>query len=219
MNKILKILIIMRFAIVFSFLVLSILFYTNVNAQIYKAYKRLSKPEKHWVLTHPFAAKRTYNISGIVSEEVKKHIKDPELDGDAIGGMVDAFKHTLWMALCSQSVGKKKALSLGFAHEEGNKLEFLGGGGSKYIIQDSVLSRMDILNNEVGALLGEKFKHVDRDSLVLIVKKNVVDGNCYKVKKNNKKRCLDVDGNVIDEQKYQGCWVVPKVIVKSDFKL
>ena len=203
----------------FVLLMLTAFFYiADVKAQTYKdAFKKLSEPEKRWVLTHPFAAKNTYNISKTVSDEVEKRRKnDKDLDGDIVGGSLDAFKHTLWMALCSQKVGRHRALSLGRAHEAGNRWEFdTAAAVNKNVQQDSVMSRMDMLNNEVGAALGKEYKDVPYDEMVEIVKQNVLEGNCYKIKKKGKK-FLDSLGNVIDEKQYKCVWNIPKVIIKSN---
>ena len=200
-----------------SILSAALFFLKDVNAQVYKAYKKLSSPEKSWVLRHPVAASKTYKIRDIVEAQVSKCNKNEELDGDGIGGQLDAFKHTLWMALCSQKIGREKAVALGKAHEDGNRLQF-ENGGSRYVVQDSVLSRMDMLNNEVGAALGEKYPTASLDEIVEIVMQNVLAGKCYKTKKNQKRRYLDKDGNIIDEKKYAGIWNIPKVIVPSDYK-
>lgn len=198
------------------FLVLAAVSFSKVDAQIYKAYKKLSVPEKRWVLFHPLAAKKTYNVSSIVNAEVIKCTKNKDFDGDGTGGSLDAFKHTLWMALCSQKIGARKAILLGKAHEAGNRLQFEACGGKKLIDQDSVLSRMDMLNNEIGAALGEKHNKASYDEIVEIVKKNVLEGNCYKIKKDSKRHFLDINGDIIDPKKYIGVWNVPKVIIKSN---
>lgn len=207
---------------VIAFLVLSVLtaafFLKDVNAQVYKAYKKLSDPEKRWVLRHPIAAFKTYKIRDIVEVQVSKCRKNKELDGDGIGGQLDAFKHTLWMALCSQKIGAKKALLLGKAHEEGNRIDFEQHGTQNHVTQDSILSRMDMLNNEIGAALGEKYPKITIEAMVDTIKAAVLDGKCYKTKKDSKRRYLDKDGNIIDTKKYYGNWYIPKVIVPSDYK-
>ena len=206
---------ILSFAVLLS---AAALYVADAKAQTYKkAFQELSEPEKRWVFRHPFAAKNTYKISSTVRDEVEKRRKnDKDLDGDAIGGSLDAFKHTLWMALCSQKVGRVRALSLGRAHEDGNRLEFeAAAAANKVSGQDSVMSRMDLLNNEVGALLGEQYPKASFDEMAEIVKRNVLEGNCYKIKKINKK-FVDKDGNVINAKKYIGVWGIPKVLVRSD---
>lgn len=204
-----------------AFFVLSVLtaafFLKDVNAQVYKAYQRLSEPEKRWVLLHPVAASKTYKLRDTVEIEVSKCRKNKELDGDGVGGQLDAFKHTLWMALCSQKIGRKKAVSLGKAHEDGNRAEF-EKYGKKRGDQDSVLSLMDMLNNEIGAALGEKYPKISLAEMVDTVKAAVLNGQCYKTKKNSSRRYLDKDGNIIDTKKYTDVWNVPKIIVKSDYK-
>lgn len=206
---------------VFAFFVLTVFtaafFLKDVNAQVYKAYQKLSEPEKRWVRRHPVAAFKTHKLRDVVEAQVSKCNKNKELDGDGIGGQLDAFKHTLWMALCSQKIGAKKALLLGKAHEEGNRIDFEKNGATKHVVQDSILSRMDMLNNEIGVALGEKYPKISLDAMVDTVKTAVLNGKCYKTKKDSKRRYLDKDGNIIDTKKYAGNWYIPKVIVPSDY--
>jgi hypothetical protein len=62
------------------------------------SYNKLSVPEQKWVKRHPWAAFITHKIADTVKAEAQRRLKDTDLDGDINGGMVDAFKHTLWMA-------------------------------------------------------------------------------------------------------------------------
>jgi hypothetical protein len=62
------------------------------------SFNKLSRPEKWWVVLHPFVAKKAYKIS-LEARSISKEIeKDTLLDQDADGGQVDAFRHSYWMA-------------------------------------------------------------------------------------------------------------------------
>ncbi len=190
--------------------------FNAVDAQIWSAYKKLSKPERQWVRRHPLAAKKAFPISKTVSKEAVNRLKDTDLDGDGNGGMVDAFRHTLWMSLNSQKFGKRKAILLGIAHEKGNRLDFEAHRLEDGDLPDSVMCEMDLRNNEIGANLGIKYKDKSFDEMVNIVKNEVIAGNCWKVKKDAQKNYLDINGNIIDRKKYQGNWNIPKVLIKSN---
>ncbi|MBR4266246.1 MAG: hypothetical protein IKQ46_09350 [Bacteroidales bacterium] len=190
--------------------------FDTVNAQKRAAYKKLSKPERQWVRRHPFAALKAFPISKTVSKEANQRLTDPDLDGDGNGGMVDAFRHTLWMSLNSQAFGKRKAILLGIAHEKSNRLDFEAHRLEDGDIPDSVMCEMDLRNNEIGASLGRKYKNYSYDEMVKLVKSEVIAGNCWKVKKDSQKKYLDTNGEVIDRKKYQGNWHVPKVLIKSN---
>ncbi len=62
-------------------------------------FKKLSDPEKYWVVTHPFIAKRTLGISILAVTVSEKIQKENILDQEINGGKLDAFRHAYWMAL------------------------------------------------------------------------------------------------------------------------
>jgi hypothetical protein len=55
------------------------------------------------------------------------------------------------MACVTRTIGSKKALKLGRAHEKGNKLQFKKHQLEDKILPDSVSTVMDLHNNEQGA--------------------------------------------------------------------
>ncbi|MFN8165883.1 MAG: hypothetical protein U0X76_06870 [Bacteroidia bacterium] len=127
----------------------------------------LSGAERWWVITHPFVAKRALKVSMIALSESRKLEKDTVLDRDPAGGRVDAFRHALWMALLVREMKASKALALGRAHEKGNykrwkkqKKEIEEG-----MVSDSVMSAMDLLNNQTGVELGLSNLHADSTEL------------------------------------------------------
>ncbi|MBQ1697314.1 MAG: hypothetical protein II075_05485 [Bacteroidales bacterium] len=202
------------------FVAITIAFVTFTNSEAYaqflESYKKLSIPEQQWVKRHPLAAFRTHKIADTVKTKCQVIIKDSAFDGDLNGGMVDAFKHTLWMALTAQKIGYDKALLLGQAHEDGNYLEYVADPTRKKTPQDSIASRMDMLNNQVGAKIGEDNPKATFDQLVAIVRQSVIDGKCWKIRKKDKNTYLDADGKVIAIHNYDNRWAIPKVLIKSN---
>lgn len=190
--------------------------HTEAYAQFMESYHELSKPEQKWVKRHPWAAFRTHAIPDTVKAEAKRRLKDKELDGDLEGGMVDAFKHTLWMALTAQKIGFEKAILLGQAHEDGNRLEFESDPTRKKTPQDSIASRMDMLNNIVGARIGVDNPDASFNTLADIVQRYVIEGKCWKISKKGKNTYLDADGNPINIHAYDNIWAIPKILITSN---
>lgn len=190
--------------------------HTEAYAQFMESYKKLSVPEQKWVKWHPWAAFITHKIADSVKAEAQRRLKDADFDGDLNGGMVDAFKHTLWMALTAQKIGYDKAIKLGQAHEDGNYLEYKADPTRKKTPQDSIASRMDMLNNIVGASIGANNPDATYDSIVAIVRRHVIEGKCWKIRKKNKNTYLDADGKPINIHAYDNHWVIPKVLIPSN---
>lgn len=186
---------------------------------IVTAYKNLSKPEKSWVKHHLIAAVRVRSLSQYAAAKSRELIDDKYFDGDQNGGMIDAFRHTFWMALVSQKIGSRKALLLGKAHEAGNRLQFFEGSLEDGSRPDSISCEMDLLNNQKGVLIGQACKHDSRDKIMSVAKTAVLKGECYKIKKDSSGNFLDYDGNIIDIKLVNDNWFAPKILVKSDFNL
>ena len=190
--------------------------HSEAYAQFMVSYNKLSVPEQKWVRRHPWAAFITHKIADTVKAEAQRRLKDTDLDGDINGGMVDAFKHTLWMALTAQKIGYDKALKLGQAHEDGNYLEYVADPTRKKTPQDSIASRMDMLNNIVGARIGADNPDATFNAIVAIVRRHVLEGKCWKIRKKDKKTYLDADGKTINIHAYDNVWAIPKVLIPSN---
>ncbi|MEA3451230.1 MAG: hypothetical protein U9Q83_04935 [Bacteroidota bacterium] len=170
-----------------------------------------------WLVTHPFIAKKTLDISKHARNIADEYIADTELDGDNNGGMVDAFRHCLWMAMLVQEIKPKAAKKLGNAHEKGNYKDF-----KKKILEEDSLPdykscEMDLKNNSVGLELGKEFLGSDLETLIQLVKKKVTSGVCWKIRKNSMGRFLDENANIIPPKDWIGKWITPKILVPSDF--
>ncbi len=172
-----------------------------------------------WVATHPFITKKTLKISNEVREISNSYIKSDELDGDYNGGMVDAFRHTLWMASLVQEISPKAAYKLGVAHEKGNKKDFEKKILEEGKLPDSVSCEMDLRNNNVGIEIGQKFYGENKDSLINIVKNAVKKGQCWKIKKDVFGNFVDDNNNLIPDADWKGKWLTSKVLVPSNYPL
>ena len=179
--------------------------------------KNLHKPEFWWLVSHPFIAKKTWQISKQARDIANSHINDVELDGDYNGGMVDAFRHTLWMSLLVQEIKPKAAYKLGVAHEKGNKIDFKKKILEENKLPDSTSCEMDLRNNNIGIDIGEEYYGENTNNLILIVKNAVKSGRCWKIKKDSLGYFLDEEGYSIPENEWVGKWKTPKILVPSDF--
>lgn len=170
-----------------------------------------------WLITHPFIAKKTLDISKQARNITNEFIEDTELDGDDNGGMVDALRHCLWMAMLVQEIKPKAAIKLGNAHEKGNYKDFKKKILEEDSLPDYISCKMDLKNNLVGIELGNEYLGSDLDTIIQMVKKAVINGDCWKIRKNSMGRFLDENGSVIPQKDWLGKWITPKILVPSDF--
>jgi len=189
----------------------------TIAQNIFQRISNLKYPEKIWVLKHPFITPKTMKLSSLASKIASDAIEDKDMDGDYSGGQVDAFRHTLWMALLAQKINPKKAYQLGVAHEKGNKVDFKKKKLEEGLLPDSVSCEMDLRNYNVGIEIGKKYKTASVEEMKIIVKYAVIDGQCWKIKKDKDRTFLDENGNIIPEEEWKGKWINPKVLVKSNY--
>ncbi len=178
--------------------------------------KNIHCPEKIWILTHPFIAKKAWGISKEARMLANGAINDTDLDGDYNGGQVDAYRHTLWMAMLTQKIKAKKAKKLGIAHEKGNKIDFDKKKLEEGKLPDSVACEMDLRNNKVGIEIGKENKDISIDELQKIVKQAVLVGKCWKINKNSEGQFLDKNNELIAEEDWLGKWISPKILIPSN---
>jgi len=187
------------------------------KAQTYLEIFRNTKfPEKWWFISHPLVAPKAIKITRLARSIANDKITDPDLDGDYAGGQVDAFRHALWMALLTKEIGKKKALSLGVAHEKSNKIEYKRSNLEEGIIPDLISTEMDLYNNERGAAIGEQAKFLTTEQIVELVKLAVLDGRLKKIRKNKKGEFLNDNGELIPETEWKGKWENTKVLIQTN---
>lgn len=176
----------------------------------------LKRYELLWVVTHPFVAHKAYKVSLEARAIANSYIKSDELDGDYNGGMVDAFRHTFWMASLVQVMRPIAAYKLGLAHEKGNKLDYDKKRLEEGSLPDSVACLMDMKNNYVGIEIGQENFGKSADTLINIVKNAVINGRCWKINKDKEGNFLDINNNIIPKAEWLGKWYTSKIIIASD---
>lgn len=199
----------------FPLFLLCLLFFSSAIAQKKpaKGFASLSRPEKCWVLAHPFVAKKAFRSSLKARAAADSLGKSGAMTG-ANGGQLDAFRHAYWMALLVQDMSAKKALKLGRAHEKGNYLGWKKNKSEEGRRADSLSCVMDLRNNEIGALIGKNCSSVN--ALVDSVKFAVWNGRLTILKKDAEGNLLDCQGNMVDITLYDRKWYMPLCLVKSN---
>lgn len=177
----------------------------------FKAFFKLSCPEKVWVISHLFSARKAFNITTSVEPVILQVKSQKQLDNYIHGGELDAFRHAYWMAALTKSIGKKKALSLGRAHEKGNYRDFRKKRNEEGILPDSLSSVMDLHNNKQGAMLAEKTEY---NELVRVIIDAVKSGKMKGLLRNNDGQLTDCSGNIPERNLSQ--WYVPYCLVSTD---
>lgn len=175
-------------------------------------FKKLSCPEKRWVIFHPFVAKKALKVS-LEAREITDEIKQQKLlVGTGNGDQIDAFRHAYWMARLAQEIHWRKANRLGKAHEKGNYQQFKKGKLEDDVLPDKISSEMDLYNNKVGLNLGKLNKEKELKNEVLNL---VKDGKCKIIKTDAEGNFLDEKNKLIPLEELKGKWENRKVLVDS----
>jgi len=188
----------------------------NSQDKTAQKFSNISGPEKLWVLTHPFIAKKALRVSEnarVVSKEMEK---DKQLDGYDNGGQVDAFRHVYWMATLCHVIKWNKAEKLGKAHEKGNEKDFKKNREEEGEVPDATSVQMDLWNNHVGIIIGRRSKENHQTNLKGMAKSAVLKGQCRIIRRNEKGDFLDVQGNIIAYSEWHGVWNSPRCLVTSN---
>ncbi|MEY4594176.1 MAG: hypothetical protein RIQ47_586 [Bacteroidota bacterium] len=182
----------------------------------FRTFFTLSGPEKCWTVFHPFVARKALLMAHEAREQARNTAMLSTLDGDSLGGQVDAFRHAYWMARCAQQFAPNKALRLGKAHERGNYKGFKKNQSEDGERADSALCAMDLFNNSVGVELGYTNRNVTPDSLVLIVQRAILSGRMLIISKDETGAALDCSGKKLNPADFLYQWNIPKCLVSSD---
>lgn len=182
----------------------------------FQKFRQLSGPEKCWVLTHPFVAKKALRVSQHARAVADSMMHSDVLDGDYNGGQVDAFRHAYWMGSLSRAIAWRKARRLGKAHEKGNYKDFKKGKLEDGEIQDARASEMDLWNNAQGIALGRALKDGSDRELQRAVIDAILEGKMRVIRKDKYGRSLDAKGIVVPKVEWLGKWENARVLVPSD---
>jgi len=179
----------------------------------FKMFKKISCPEKWWVVWHPFAVKKAFNATQEARKVTKEVLQSKLLKGEGNGLQVDAFRHTFWMARLTQEIGWRRAKKLGNAHEKGNYRDFKKQKNEDGVIPDKINSDMDFYNNNVGICIGKKST---KNGLKDIIIETVLQGKCKIIKMNDIGDFLTCDGKIISNDSLKGLWENNKCLVSSN---
>jgi len=199
-----------------AFLLIS--FHNSAQPALKESFRKLSCPEKRWVIFHPFIARKSYRLTQAARAAAKEMLADSLLDKDENGGQIDAFRHAYWMALLSQNICWRKARRLGIAHEKGNYRQFKKGVTEEGMLPDSVAGVMDLYNNQRGIEIGKNKIKVTVEELRTQVRDSILAGKMLVIKKNGTGDPLNCNGDKIDLQQYRQVWGIPKCLVPSSTK-
>jgi hypothetical protein len=200
----------------FSFLILLLLAGQTVLAQsTIHSFRKLSRPEKSWVMLHPFVAKKAFSVTQAVLKVSAEELSDKKLDGKTDGGQVDAFRHCYWMAVLSGTVSAKKAFKLGKAHERGNYLDFKKGRTEEGILPDSVSSVMDLFNNMRGLELRRTHPKATAEEMRTLVIEQILTGKLLIIRTDERGNFLDAGHQKINPDLWKGKWNIPKDLIPS----
>ena len=121
------------------------------------------------------------------------------------------------MALITQKYGARLARSLGHAYEKGNKLDYKKHRLEEYYLPDAASMIMDLMNNEIGIEIGQRFPNISTNSLIIEIKKTILEGKAWKIKKDKNGNFLNTNNIPINKEAWMGKWNTPKIIVPSNY--
>lgn len=182
------------------------------------SFSNLSKPEKTWVVFHPFKAKKAFYTTRDVESHVDSMAKAAIIGKDNNGGHLDAYKHSFWMARLTQNIGMKAASSLGEAHEKGNYKMYRSSHLEDGFLPDSISSAMDLFNNDVGIRVGVAFKHGNKNVLTTILMDSLTMGKLRILNKDSMGNFLDCDHFIIPIDSLKK-WGTKKCLMPSNYYL
>jgi hypothetical protein len=194
-----------------------LLLFVNLHAQQkpIKQFVKLSRPEKIWVVTHPFIAKKVYYISKEAAQKAESISKDYGIKNGPAGGQSDAFRHGYWMALLAQQIKPRKAKKLGRIHEKGNYLQYKKSKKEDGAWASKTLCEMDLWNNNEGIKIGIANKNASKSTIEKLVVEAILDGKLRIVKMDSENRFLNCDGLLIPFAELQK-WDPPKCLIWSN---
>jgi hypothetical protein len=174
----------------------------------------LPKAEKIWVVKHPIAALKARKITRTTLMKTDSLKRFEPLDTFFCGGKSDAFRHILWMYQLTQSIGERKAKSLGIAHENGSLQQFKHKELEDGLRPDSLSSVMDLYNNDLGIALAKK-SYLGNTELIKNIFELIQNGQAIMLKRNGR-HYVYCNDEIINISLYQTKWFVPYCLIKTN---
>jgi hypothetical protein len=178
---------------------------------------KISKYERCWALTHPWAAFKVKKISKRAYLVYNSPDVKFDLDNFSNGGKLDAFRHTFFMAAFAQIIKSKKIKKLGLAHERGNYDQFINSVNEDGELADSLSCLMDLHNNNVGLILGSANKKKTLEELKELVINEITNGACLIMKRDSIGNYLTCNNTLIDLKSRLKKWGIQKCLVSSNY--
>jgi hypothetical protein len=180
-------------------------------------FKKLERPVKWWVITHPFIASKAFHISQ-QALSVEKEVKESgKLDTFSYGGQLDAFRHGYWMASLSKETSSNKARKLGKAYERGNYLQYKRRVGSGHSVPDMRSSEMDLWNNEIGICIGKCNRYLSQEEIQNLVIDYILSGKMLILRMDANGNFLNRNEEILTAEELNNQWNNQKDLVPSNY--
>jgi hypothetical protein len=102
------------------------------------------------------------------------------------GGVQNAIRHTLWQALLTQDMGAKAASRIGNAHESTTNVDMNQRVFKGVTAKDDADRTIDLLNNQIGRVIGEQNKDADNITTAKAVVTEYFKNGLYAMTGNDK---------------------------------
>lgn len=193
-------------------------FTVSAKPGVAEAFWKLSRPEKGWVLAHPFKAKRAFHVTQQVRHTTDSLYRLQLPDTFRHGGRIDAFRHSYWMAMLTQRIGERPSRKLGRCHERGNRIKYRKGKTEDGYIQDATACEMDLHNNEQGIRLALEHPNEGRDGMARECLKAIRSGKMKILFINADGAYCDCDGKPVNMvRKGMDKWKLPICLLSSEW--
>lgn len=143
-----------------------------------------TREEYTWAIVHPIVALKVNKAKHTVDTLYARYVNLALPDSFDRGGKLDAFRHVLYMSVFTQKSRVKAVRKLGEAHERANLRVFKKNKEQLGDLADEIFSEMDLINNEVGFLIGPANKTASLQEVVEIVLQTINDGKAKIVLRN-----------------------------------
>lgn len=143
-----------------------------------------TREEYAWAIMHPIVALKVNKAKNRVDTLYNRYVKLALPDSFDRGGKLDAFRHVLYMSVFTQTSRVKAVRKLGEAHERANLRNFKKNKSELGDLADEIFSEMDLINNELGFIIGSSHKTATLQEVVEIVLQQISIGKAKIVLRN-----------------------------------